>query len=638
MQKATTAWRGFLCSLATLFIALSSLSSLGQSCDIVTNDITLSDGTTSTSICVDGNPDPLSVTTNGGTGGNNVATGWIITDGPAGNVLGTPASGPFNLDPAGPGTCYIYYVRWEMGDFSGLGVNNIADLTGCFDLSNFIEVIREVPDGGTVTLADGSTAATFTAGNVVFDVAHTTTAPNLSYWYIITDDQNSILGFQNSTAGTTLDLSAAPPGVCRIWGWSYRGLGDPVVGDNISTLADDDCEDISDSWVTITRENSNNGGNQIDLELGIGSNVSEYTIFEDIVYTVSLTNSGSVAANNVTVSVPLPTGTVFSGSNGSFDLFDETWTVPTLAPGATTTIELNFFPLVNDVDLTVFAEVTGAEESDVDSTPANGPNGEDDEATITLSPVNGTGGGGGGTGGGDPDGSIDLELSISTDQTVYEIYTNVVYTITLTNNGTDTANDVVVSAGLPSGTVHSDNSVTGGDYSLFFEEWTVPSLAAGASETLTLNVFTLVAEPDITNFVEVVDALQQDVDSTPNNGNGITPNEDDEAVVTVTGSAVLPTSPVNFVLPGTGGLSMGNLYPNPVMARVRTLIGSERDEDATLQVSDQFGRIVETLQHHLYEGTNEVELDLRQLPAGQYRLTVRTETGLQQTKQFVKYE
>ena len=48
-------------------------------CNITTNDIMLDGGGTETSICVDGNPDPLTVVTDGGMGDNN-ATGFIITN------------------------------------------------------------------------------------------------------------------------------------------------------------------------------------------------------------------------------------------------------------------------------------------------------------------------------------------------------------------------------------------------------------------------------------------------------------------------------------------------------------------------------------------------------------------------------
>ena len=112
----------------------------------------------------------------------------------------------------------------------------------CEDVSEeFIIVYREVPDGGSVTLLDGSTSFAQCAGQITFDVTHTTTAPNLSYWYIITDEDNIIIDWVNSANSNTLDLSSAPAGTCRVWGWNYRGLSDPVLGDALSTLMHDFC-------------------------------------------------------------------------------------------------------------------------------------------------------------------------------------------------------------------------------------------------------------------------------------------------------------------------------------------------------------------------------------------------------------
>jgi hypothetical protein len=240
----------------TISTGFVTVNRIAEDCDIVTNDITFADGTsTTTSICVDGNADPLDVIRNGGSG-NNDATGWIITDAATGVILGVPASPPFDLDGAGEGTCEIWYVRYLTDGFSGLEAGNLlSDLEGCFDLSNPLQVIREIPDGGTVTLANGGTNFIGCAGDIVFDVTHTTTAPNLSYWYIITDDNNDILGFANSANTNTLDLSGAPAGTCRIWGWSYRGLPDPVVGEPLSSIAPDgSCADISDDFITVYRE------------------------------------------------------------------------------------------------------------------------------------------------------------------------------------------------------------------------------------------------------------------------------------------------------------------------------------------------------------------------------------------------
>ncbi len=227
-------------------------------CNVSGGSIILDNGLTSTSICVDGVADPLGVSfTQAGVGS---VKGYIVTD-DLGNILALPPSPPFNLDPAGPGTCYIYAVSYEPGFGGAVVGNNISNLTGCFDLSNFITVVREIPDGGRVTLLDGSTTYTDCAGSVVFDVTHTTTAPNLSYWYIITDENNNILDFANSANTSTLDLSGAPAGVCRVWGWNYRGLSDPVRGESLSTLMDDFCEDVSDGFITVNRLDQGATGN-----------------------------------------------------------------------------------------------------------------------------------------------------------------------------------------------------------------------------------------------------------------------------------------------------------------------------------------------------------------------------------------
>jgi len=208
---------------------------------ISTNDATI--------ICVDGNPDPIDVTVSNSSGTNG---GWIITD-TNNNILGIPPGPPFDLDGAGPGVCLIWYIRYDDGLIGKEVGNNVSDFVGCFDLSNSIAVTREVPDGGMVSLTNGETSYTNCAGNIVFDVQHTTTAPNLSYWYIITDNNDNILAWVNSANSNTLDLSVAPPGECHVWGWNYRGLGDPVVGEHITSLSDDDCEDISDNWITVNR-------------------------------------------------------------------------------------------------------------------------------------------------------------------------------------------------------------------------------------------------------------------------------------------------------------------------------------------------------------------------------------------------
>jgi hypothetical protein len=215
--------------------------------------LTLSGGV-DTSICVDNVADPLMVTRDGTASGTNRT--FVITD-DDGMILGIPGNdGPFNLDPAGPGTCLIWYLAYADG-ISGLMMGASVDsLVGAHDFSNPITVVRQSPDGGRVTTAGGMTTFTAVAGDVRVPVAFRTTATELSYWYVITDEDDNILDFANARSTDTLDLSGAPAGTCRIWGWSYRGLSDPIMGENISTLTNDSCEAVSANFIEVIRTDS----------------------------------------------------------------------------------------------------------------------------------------------------------------------------------------------------------------------------------------------------------------------------------------------------------------------------------------------------------------------------------------------
>ncbi len=74
------------------------------------------------------------------------------------------------------------------------------------------------------------------------------------YWYIITDEQNNILAYSDRSNGDMVDLSAAPEGICRIWGWSHDGSTIPKAGSPASTL-NIGCNQLSDNYVAVNRIN-----------------------------------------------------------------------------------------------------------------------------------------------------------------------------------------------------------------------------------------------------------------------------------------------------------------------------------------------------------------------------------------------
>ena len=128
---------------------------------------------------------------------------------------------------------------------------------------------------------------------------------------------------------------------------------------------------------------------------------------------------------------------------------------------------------------------------------------------------------------------IDLELAVTVSSPELAIYTTNTFTVTLTNNGNVAATGITVSVPLPTGFTYTGDVVDAGYYDTFFETWVIPSLAAGTSITLTLDLFTLADSAPIDFYVQVEAANENDSDSTPNNNAGPVPSEDDEAVVTV---------------------------------------------------------------------------------------------------------
>src|SRR6185295_7152679 len=101
----------------------------------------------------------------------------------------------------------------------------------------------------------------------------------------------------------------------------------------------------------------------------------------------------------------------------------------------------------------------------------------------------------------------------------------------LTNNnaapGVSTATGVAVGDALPAGLAFVSSSASQGSYSSGTNIWTVGTLTAGQTVTLSI-VATVTTGGTKTNYAQVTTANQLDVDSTPNNNPGPVPSEDDE--------------------------------------------------------------------------------------------------------------
>lgn len=255
----------------------------------------------------------------------------------------------------------------------------------------------------------------------------------------------------------------------------------------------------------------------IDLNLSKTSTTANPNVNQPVTFSLSLVNEGTDTATGIVVTDSLPNGITYQSnqpSTGTFNPGNGQWTIPSLSAGTTATLSLTGL-LTTSTPQTNTAEVTAAEQFDVDSIPGNAATtDEDDEASATVSPQ-----------------VIDLSLSKSVSDALPNVGQPVTFTLTLNNAGPSPATNVVVADTLPNGLVLTDSNPSTGTFSNATSRWTIPVLAPGIPATLTLTT-TVTSSGSFTNVAEVVAADQFDTDSTPNNiGQNL--DEDDEAEVSL---------------------------------------------------------------------------------------------------------
>ncbi len=139
---------------------------------------------------------------------------------------------------------------------------------------------------------------------------------------------------------------------------------------------------------------------------------------------------------------------------------------------------------------------------------------------------------------------VDLELSFVSENPTPTIGEEIFFTLTVSNEGPDTATGIVVENDLPSGYMLGGFSKTQGEYDFNNRIWSVGDLAVGQKADLILGL-QIMPSGDYLISAEVTEQNEQDFDSTPNNGVGA--DEDDDASTSVTPMSAEP-SVVHFEL------------------------------------------------------------------------------------------
>ncbi|MCR9016836.1 DUF7507 domain-containing protein [Aquiflexum gelatinilyticum] len=208
---------------------------------------------------------------------------------------------------------------------------------------------------------------------------------------------------------------------------------------------------------------------------------------EDITYTISVRNTGNAPATNLTVTDPLPTNTTFvsADNGGTVTAGVVTWTLGTLEAG--NTIDLI---LVVKVDPSTAAGTKIKNIATADS-PDNleGPIESSADPSLEVTVEN----------------LATLEISKAADRPTIRSGQNIVYTISVINNGPSDALGVIVDDVLPAGTVFV-SATNGGVFANGIVQWSLGTIEAGDQINLQVTVTSLAALPDatvISNTAEV---------------------------------------------------------------------------------------------------------------------------------------
>ncbi len=271
------------------------------------------------------------------------------------------------------------------------------------------------------------------------------------------------------------------------------------------------------------------------IDLSLVKSVDNLTpnVGDNLTYTIKVTNAGPDAATNVEVTDILPAGLQFVSSSFFTNTAGVlTTNIANIAMGQT--ITLNYVvKLTGTSPQTNFAQVTKADQKDIDSTPGNGSTTkEDDDDKVTVTPkvvvV-----------------IADLSLNKTVSNSTPSVGDIITYYIDVTNSGTSNATNVEVLDIVPAGLVVESAlygdvmTVVGNSVTAKFNQITV-----GQTVSFKITAKVTATSGTIKNWAQITKSDQQDGDSTPNNGTDKGEDDDDDADIIIKQTTCSPITPL----------------------------------------------------------------------------------------------
>nr|WP_297918375.1 gliding motility-associated C-terminal domain-containing protein [uncultured Allomuricauda sp.] len=322
-----------------------------------------------------------------------------------------------------------------------------------------------------------------------------------------------------------------------------------------------------------------------DLILRKSVDVLTPFVGEDVIFNISISNTGPSDVTGVEVLDLLPSGYTYVSNNRTAGVYNPTtgiWELNGVIPNGTTET-LNLVARVNPSgDYFNVTEVFSSSNLDPNSTPNNNTVTENDQDSAGTTPLP----------------SADLMLQKTVDNEFPNVLDTITFSLTITNEGPSDATGIVVSDALPSGyTYVSDNS--GGSYSQATGLWNVGTLPSGSSSVLNITV-EVNPTGDYTNVAEIISSIEQDPDSTPGNNilseddqdeqsttpriladvsinkevNTMAPSVGDEIIFTITAANAGPNEATNLVIEDMLASGYGFVSANPSVGVYNPVTGA----------------------------------------------------------------
>lgn len=222
-----------------------------------------------------------------------------------------------------------------------------------------------------------------------------------------------------------------------------------------------------------------------------------------ITFEIRVDNEGPTEATGVQVTDLIPSGYDFvnySSSIGTYNPITGLWDIDFIEIGNTAVLLVDVIVMDNG-DYMNCAEVTAANELDVDSTPNNASPDEDDYDCASAPPIQ----------------ELDLrvEKTVIADNLTPEVGSEVSFEIRLINDGIIEGTEVVVTDVLPTGYTYLNYSSTRGTYDDDDGRWIVGTIVDGETEVLVIDAI-VNATGEYLNCATITEMHQVDPDLSNN--------------------------------------------------------------------------------------------------------------------------